>query len=212
MKAIICGTRENSIGRYIGVDLFKKGWEIFLYSRNDTSSNDGRFHIRHTDLTDHTQVARLIEEVGSTDLVVMSADAGGVFGNFETFDQSVVQDFLDSKLLGSIIFIQELIRKQLQAKVVFLCGSSGPKDKSYMLYGVVNSAIASLVESLNTHYSETLKVYYLNIPVIANSTLAREYFEKTGTKIDEFPLSVLIRPIRGIVDGQITPGFVNTVL
>ncbi|MEK7068900.1 MAG: hypothetical protein AAB947_00795 [Patescibacteria group bacterium] len=208
MKAIICGTKRESIGRYIADELVQANWEMWLYSRSVARHDDGQLHFRTADVAKVLDVKQLLDETGPLDLVVLSADAGGVFGELSTLNPGHVQNFLNAKILGSVNIVQEIIRRGHYTKLVFLCGKNGVKDKDYLLYAVVNAALCSLVNNVNVHYGDTLQAYYLETPPIANSSIAHEHRERLGKDIPMFPMSVLLYPLLKIIDGSILPGFV----
>ena len=138
----------------------------------------------------------------------LSADAGGVFGELSTLNPDHVQNFLNTKILGSVNMVQEIIRRGYCAKLVFLCGKNSAKEKDYLLYGVANAAMSSLVGNINTHYGDTLQAYYLETPPIANSSIALEHKGQLEKDIPMFPMSVLLEPLFKIINGSIMPGFV----
>lgn len=207
MKALICGTKEASIGKFLGTKLAEREWEVILYSRSVTRHDDGPLHFRAADIEKARDVEQMLDEAGHLDLVVLSADAGGAFGELSSLDPSHVQNFLNAKIFGCVNIVQEVIRRGHHAKLVFLCGKNGLKEKDYILYGVVNAALCSLVDNLNVHYS-TLQAYYLETPPIANSSIAYEHTARLGKDIPMFPMSVLLEPLLQIIDGSTPIGLV----
>jgi hypothetical protein len=156
-------------------------------------------------------IDRLIGSQGKPDLVVMSADTGGVFGSLKNVDACAVREFLDAKILGSVLFIQRLLLHGTNTKIVFLAGKIGPKCEDFLLYGVVNSAIMALVEEVNRHYRPQLEAYYLETPLISGSTTAEQYAKVTGKSIDGCKPSVVLDSLREILQGKHAPGFVPCV-
>ena len=211
MKAIICGTKKDSIGRYVAEDLVRENWEVWLYSRSVDNRDNDSVHERRVDLTHSDEIDVLVSEVGNPDLVVMSADTGGAFGLFEGLGFADVRAFLDAKILGSILFVQSLLRHNAQTKIIFLGGKIGQKSKDFLLYGVVNSAMMALVEEINRHYPSQMDAYYLETPVIWPSPVAERYVHMSEQSVDGQSPSVVTRSLRRILKNEYTPGFVPCV-
>ena len=211
MKAIICGTKRESIGRYIADELVRDGWDVWLYSRIAENCDTGMMHERRADITCEEHIAGLVTESGNPDLVVMSADTGGVFGSLKDIGACAVREFLDAKLLGSVLFVQRILLHGANTKIVFLAGKIGPKCENFLLYGMVNSAIMSLVEEVNRHYQPRLEAYYLETPLISESTIAKQYAKVTGKSAGGCEPSVVLDSLREILQDKHAQGFVPCV-
>ncbi|MBM3261151.1 hypothetical protein FJY93_01895 [Candidatus Kaiserbacteria bacterium] len=208
MKAIICGTKSMSMGRLIGRDLAQRNWQVWLYSRSAIHYDKGNLHKRRIDVTDARQIESLFAECGDPTLAILSADTGNAFGLLPDIPAADVRSFVATKVLGSILFVQELLRRGACAKVVFLGGRLDQKSKDCMLYGTVNHAIMGLIEETNRHYGSKLQGYYLETPVIWPSRIAHAYVRATGTPVDGQPPSVVWDTLLAIIEGKHMPGFV----
>ena len=207
-KALLCGTNEHSAGCILGKRLLGLGWEVFLYSRTGKPSDAGRLHIRKADTTDGPSLNGLLSSIGEPDLVICAADSGGVFGEFADLRCARIKTFLDTKILGSVLMLQELIRLHYRSKVIFLCGTKEKEAQDLLLYGVTNVAIMSLVEAVNTHFTATLQAYYLETPVLQDSPKEQEYREVTGNRLGGLPAGILMNSIVEITRGNVLLGHI----
>ncbi len=207
-RALICGTKERSAGRIIGEYLLTAGWEVFLYSRNGNDLDLGSLHIRCADVINERSVKRLLVECEQPDLVICSADAGGVCGELSDLLPGNIRTFLDAKIFGSILLLQQIVATRYKSRVVFLCGSRDKKAADLLLYGVANAAIMSLVETFNANFAPTPQSYYLETPLLRDSPKETEYREVTGKHLEGLPAIVLVGAIEQIMSGDIEPGFV----
>ena len=207
-KAIICGTKEDSIGRLIAEHLAGAGWDVWLYSRSAVHRTTGNIHERRVDIMCKKDIDVLLTECNEQDLVVMSADTGGGFGHLRDIEADEMRAFLDSKVLGSILFVRALLRRNACTKIVFLTGKIGQKSEDLLLYGVANNALMALVQEINGHFRPQLEAYYLETPVIWPSPVARKYVDAMGKEVDGHNPSVVMRSLQEILRGKYAPGFV----
>jgi NADP-dependent 3-hydroxy acid dehydrogenase YdfG len=208
MNILICGTKEKSIGKYLGKELIEYGHTVWLYSRSAIPFDNKNLHIRMADISDIHQTRSLLDEIGGVDMVIMSADTGSVFGDFSSFSSEEINNFINTKITASIFLIQELIKRNLQTKVVFLAGKLEQKDKTYFLYSIANNALLALVNEINTHYQK-VKCYYLETPLISPSTIGDNYLNNFSPTGRGYAPSVLLEPILKIISDDSKLGFIK---
>lgn len=212
--ALIAGTKEKSIGRFIANYLHKSGWNIWLYSRNAKKIDKEYWHERKCDISNEKSISKLMDEIQDLDLVMMLADTGG-HGLLEELSETKVKEFIDSKLIGSILLNKALAlkfcKRSKPIKTIWCAGKTTNKSKDLIIYGMVNSCLASYVDALNDHYNNIFEAYYLPTGLISPSTLGDDYIHKTGPKlkrIAEHP-RVITEKVQQIIDDKIAPGMIN---
>lgn len=208
MNILICGTKEKSIGKYLGKELIEKGHAVWLYSRSAIPFDNENLHIRRADISDVNQTRNLLDEIGGVDMVIMSADTGSVFGDFSSFTSEEINTFITTKITASILLIQELVKRNLETKVVFLAGKLDQKDNLYFLYSLANNAIWALVNEINSHYQK-VKCCYLETPLVSPSTIGDAYLKKFSPTGKGHNPSVLLEPLLKIISNKTEPGFIK---
>lgn len=184
------------------------GDEIFLCSRSTEQCDIDNIHYRKCDLTKLVDIKKILNEVGKVDAILFSADTASVFGNFENFDYKDISSFLETKILGSILFIQELIKRQIKIKVIFFCGKTGHKDRNYFLYSIVNASILAFVEELNILFP-FIRGFYLEVPLIVPSTIGSMYIDTFDKNASSFKPEILIPKIKNILEDKEKVGLVR---
>lgn len=212
--ALIAGTKEKSIGRFVASYLHKMGWNIWLYSRNSRKINKPYWHERKCDISSEKSIAKLLDEIQDLDFVMMLADTGG-HGLLEELSEIKVKECIDAKLVGSVLLNKSLAlkfsKRGKQIKVIWCAGKPSKKSKDLILYSMVNSGLASYVDALNEHYKNIFEAYYLPTGLISPSTLGDDYIHKTGPelqKVAEHP-QVIVDMVQKIIDNKIQPGMIN---
>lgn len=212
--AVLTGTQPNSISWTISAALMQEGWHTWLYGRNAEPKDDGLLHIRQCDVTNYSQITTLIGEIPQIHLAVQMADSGTAFGEIENLTSTDVRLFIETKITGSILLTQAILRKTLQQKghtmLVWAAGKPTNKDKDIILFGPVNSALLELVNEINQHYKDILSAYYMVTGLIMPSTQGKRYLEKCHKKEENSdPPSVLSNTILGIIHNEIMPGMIK---
>ncbi|MEK9130485.1 MAG: NAD-dependent epimerase/dehydratase family protein, partial [Patescibacteria group bacterium] len=90
--ALIAGTKEKSIGRFVADFLHKNGWEIWLYSRHAEKIDKSHWHERKCDIFSEKSIEELLDEIQDIDLVMMLADTGG---------HGVLENLSETKVVNS---------------------------------------------------------------------------------------------------------------
>lgn len=208
-RALICGTRPDSIGRHIASRLLEQGWEVWLYSRSARPRDSAGLHERAVDISAASQIEALLDEIGSVSMVILAADTGTGFGNLEELSAAEVDGFMDAKLRGSVHLVRELMRRKMEAKLIWLCGRPGPKPAEFVLYGPANSFLLTLAESVNL-IAKGLSAYYLETPVV-KSPISKAYETRMGTfpaDWEVYEADDLMPQIERIMNGTVPPGIV----
>ncbi|HMO78180.1 MAG TPA: SDR family oxidoreductase [Candidatus Paceibacterota bacterium] len=208
-RALICGTRPDSIGRHIAEHLIKNGWEVWLYSRSAYHSDSAYLHVRAIDVSNLRDVQALLDEMGQPDLVVFAADTGTGFGNLESLSAEEIESFINAKVTGSVLLSCELMRRSTVAKLIWLCGHPGPKPSEFLLYGPVNAFILMLTDSIN-RTSKNLTAFYLETPV-TRSPIGKMYERRIGPIPSEWEVhkpSDIIPQLQQVLSEVVKPGIV----
>lgn len=212
--ALITGTKEKSIGRFVADFLHKNGWEIWLYSRHAQKVDKPHWHERKCDISSEKSIAELMEEIQDIDLVMMLADTGG-HGLLENLSETKVKDCIDSKLVGSVLLNKSIFNKfskrSTPIKIIWCAGKPSGKSKDLILYSMVNSGLASYVDALNNHYQSVFEAYYLPTGLISPSTLGDDYIQKTGPELQKIAESpqVIVDKVKQIIDNKIERGMID---
>jgi len=213
--ALITGTKKKSIGRFIAKMLHNKGWDVWLYSRSAQKIDHPFWHERECDITDERSINTLLKQIPCVDLVMMLADTGTGHGSLENLSERGVKEFVDAKIIGSILLIKALLVKYAKQsksiKVIWCAGKATKKPKHITFYSVINSGLASLVDQINDYYKETIEAYYLPTTLISPSTLGDKYIEKMGKKTKKFaqhPQTIANKTL-AVVDEKIIPGMID---
>ena len=213
--AVIAGTKNKSIGRFVAEYLHKNGWDVWLYSRSAKKTDKLFWHERRCDISKEKDVQGLLAEIKNLDLVMMLADSGEGHLPLEELSEKNVKTFIDSKILGSILLIKSIILKFSEQnrpiKVAWCGGKISKKPKDLVLYGVVNSGLAILINELNNHYSDILKAYYFPTPIISPSTIGDEYIKKMGRSFKALakPPKIIIDMVEQILEDKSEPGMLE---
>lgn len=213
--ALIAGTKPKSIGRFLAKYLHNIGWEIWLYSRHAKKINKPYWHERKCDISKEKSINKLLSEIKDLDLVMMLADTGGE-GSLEELSEDTVNGFVNAKLVGTVL-LNRLIalkfpKREKPIKTVWCAGKISKKSKDLILYGMINSGLASYVDALNDNYGKIFKAYYLPTGLTSPSTLGDRYIKKIGSKlknIAEDP-QIIMDILKQILDNEIKPGMINT--
>lgn len=212
--ALIAGTKEKSIGRFVADFLHKNGWEIWLYSRHAEKIDKPHWHERKCDISSEKSIEELLDEIQDIDLVMMLADTGG-HGFLENLSETKVKDCIDSKLVGSILLNKALCNKFSKRsepiKIIWCAGKPSGKSKDLILYSMVNSGLASYVDALNKHYQAFFEAYYLPTGLISPSTLGDDYIQKTGPELQKIAESpqVIVDKVKQVIDNKIERGMID---
>jgi len=213
--ALIAGTNEKSIGRFLAKKLHKDGWEIWLYGRSAKRVDKPNWHERKCDISNEKNVVKLIEEIDNLDLALMLADAGHSHGDLAGLSEEGIKASTNAKLIGSILLtktIEQKFKKQNhKIKLVWGAGKTSKKTKNLVHYGLTNSAIAAFVESLNEHYSNIFRAYYLPITLTTPSTLGDIFIKEYGQELKKIakPPKVIAKKLEKILQNRVKPGMLN---
>lgn len=212
--ALIAGTKEHSIGRFVGKALHSLGWDVWLYSRNARNVDREFWHERSCDISQEKSVESLLGEISSLDLVMMLADAGG-HGELGGLSENQVKEAINAKLTGTVLLIKAIEKiYSLQAspiQMIWCAGKPSKKTKDLTLYGLINAGLVSFVETINTHYNSLFSAYYLPTGLISPSTLGDRYIHETGEHlkaIAQHPQTI-VDAVLGILDQKHAPGVVT---
>lgn len=213
--ALITGTKEKSIGRFLAQHLHKNGWEIWLYSRKAKKIDKSLWHERKCDISNEKSIAKLLDEIKDINLVMMLADGGESHLMLENLSEDSIKTFINAKLIGSLLLTKALALKFPKAKkpiqLAWCGGKISKKPKDLILYGMANAGLSSYVDELNVHYSEIFEAYYLPTPIISPSTIGDEYIMKMGPefqKISQNP-KIISDTVNKIISGEFNPGMVE---
>jgi len=186
MKALlISGTNKKSIGLFLATYLHKKGWEIWICNRSAKNTDKNMWHERKCDFSNQRNITKLTSEIPDIDLVLFLADTGTAFGDLSRLSDRGIKDFINAKLIGSIILIKALLAKynfrSKPIQAVWFAGKPSKREKNLLLYSIVNTAILDLVNEINANYAKTITSYYLLTPLIL-SPMGEAYIKSVGGK------------------------------
>ncbi|MFA5993975.1 MAG: methyltransferase domain-containing protein [Parcubacteria group bacterium] len=213
--ALIAGTKEKSIGRFLAEHLHKNGWEIWLYSRKAKKIDKSLWHERKCDISDEKSLAKLLTEIKNINLVMMLADGGESHLVLEELSEESIKTFINAKLIGSLLLTKALALKfpkpQEPIQLAWCGGKISQKPKDLILYGIINSSLVSFMNELRDHYSEIFEAYYLPTPIVSPSTIGDAYIQKMGTefqKISQKP-KIISDAVDKIINRKLNPGIVE---
>lgn len=213
--ALIAGTKEKSIGRFLAKHLHEIGYEIWLYGRGAKKIDKSCWHERKCDISSEKSVKKLLDEIKDLDLVMMLADGGNAHVQLEELSEGDVKQFIDAKLVGSILLNKHIVLKfssrELPLKIIWCAGKIAKKPKNLILYAMINSGLASYVDELNSHYSNMLSAYYLPTGVISPSTRGDDFIKISGPEIGKMAQSpqVVVDVVQKIINNDIAPGMID---
>lgn len=212
---LIAGTNEKSIGRFLGKQLQANGWDVWLYGRHARRFDAQKWHERPCDISQEKSIKALLKEIHNLDLVLMLADSGGAHGSLEKQTESV-KDFVHAKLVGSVLLPKAIAakfsRKNTPINIIWCAGKPQKKEKSLIVYGMVNAGLASYIEELNRHYSKQFNAYYLSTGLISPSTLGDAFITDTGEHVRAFAKGpeTVWHNVQKILKKQVKPGMVSS--
>jgi short-subunit dehydrogenase len=209
-KIIICGTKKNSLSKIFKTFLKRKGFCVRLFSRNTTSTKSGRVFV--LDLSKPNTFKNILP-AHDISAIIFSQDSGTAFGDFDKLSYQNIQKFINSKILGSILFSRFLLEQQRisgqgKIKLIWTCGTYDLKPKNYMLYYITNSAIKSFVEELNEHYSQFIEAYYIITPFMSKTTVGILYNRTLNKKEQGENPKKLFSYLEKIMNDEIIPGVI----
>lgn len=209
---LLAGTKQHSIGRYVGRALHEAGWDVWLYSRDVKKVEKPSWHERRCDIASEKSIAKLLCQIPHIDLVMMLADTG-CHGPLNVLSEKSVKEFVDAKVFGSLMLTKALEARVIDAPIqlVWCAGKPTNKAKDLIAYSTINAGLASYVDALNAHYSDVFTAYYLPTGLTSPSTLGDEYIAAHGEhlkKIAQSP-SVIVDAVRDILDHKYAPGVVE---
>ena len=104
--------------------------------------------------------------------------------------------------------VQKFKSRQTPIQMIWGAGSAKDKPKDLIMYGLVNSGLASFVNELNRHYSSIVEAFYLPFTVISPSTLGDAYIKKVGPQLQKLAKhpSMIVDTVMGVIGKQIMQG------
>ncbi|OGD39276.1 hypothetical protein A3A25_03725 [Candidatus Azambacteria bacterium RIFCSPLOWO2_01_FULL_46_26] len=213
--ALIAGTKEKSIGRFLAKYLNEIGWDVWLYGRSAKKVNKLYWHERKCDISSEKSIKRLLDEINNLDLVMMLADAGENYFVLEELSEDGVKQLINAKLVGSVLLNKHLIlkfpKREAPLKIVWCAGKISKKPKNIIIYSMINSGLASYIDELNSHYANVLEAYYLPTGLISPSTRGDEYIKISGQEIGKMAQhpQIIVNAVKKIIDGDIKPGMID---
>ncbi|KKQ80594.1 MAG: Methyltransferase type 11 [Parcubacteria group bacterium GW2011_GWC2_38_7] len=209
--ALIAGTKSKSIGRYLGEQLQKQGYTVWLYGRHAQKIDKPGWHERKCNITNEKSISILLNEISKIDLVMMLADGGDGHRELSELSEEGIRGCVDAKLTGSLLLNKALINKysdqENKIKLVWCAGKAGKKSKELIVYSMMNAGLEAYIVNLNEHYSDILEAYYLPTGLISPSTIGDAYIKKHNLKkgIATHPQKI-VAEVYKIVKGQYKPG------
>ena len=212
--ALIAGTKEHSIGRFVGQALHSMGWDVWLYSRSAKKVDAKGWHERSCDISSEKSIKSLLREIPSLDLVMMLADSGW-HGELSDLPENRVKECIDAKLIGSVLLAKAL-EKQYSSRtspvqMVWCAGKPSNNPKDLILYQLVNAGLISFIEAINAHHNSLLAAYYLPTGLISPSTLGDEYIHEAGAHLKavaQHPQTI-VDVVRDVVNQKFAPGVID---
>lgn len=209
-QALIAGTRQKSIGRFVAKYLHKIGWEIWLYGRHAKRMDRDNWHERQCDISDEIKVKKLLVEIPKFDLVLNLADTTDGHKPLDELLEKEIKEKFSAKLIGSLLLLKNILKKKQNKLIKFIwcAGSVKIKPKHLFLYTPINSGLLGMINELNYHYKDALKAYYLSTPLIRSTTCGDSYIKKHGGKRQAKTKSYVLNGIMKIINDKKKPGWV----
>ena len=204
---LVCGTKKNSLSTYVRVHFEALGDKVIQFGRSLPKEVDDQIQI---DLTNPDSYKNLAD-IDAVNVVIFSQDTGTAFGNIEDLSCEDLGSFVSSKVVGSMLFTQFLLKQKAfkePIKLIWTCGSYGSKPKDYMLYHTVNVAIRSFVDDLNKYYSDKIEGFYVVTPFMEKTGVGEKYNMYTGKEEKGADPQDTVSVIEKIVKGDFKPGVV----
>ena len=213
MKTILAfGTKKTSYGRVIKDFFEKRGFKVCLLSRDKSSDNLTNTFV--VDIAKPNTYKNILSVFNDIQTIIFSQDTGTAFGDFEKLTYEEIEQFINSKILGSILFVR-FIMKELanhpnsKINLIWMCGSYELKPKDYMLYHTANIAIKSFVDELNKHYTDIIEAYYLVTPFMDKTTIGILYNKKHNKGDHGENPQILLPYFEKIISGNFKQGIVK---
>lgn len=183
MKAIIFGASSHtSLGYHIGHYLESKNKYTIIYT-----SRSGKLGIK-CDVNEPKQILSILSKE-RPDLVVYAA---GIFNKPQTLGSlkkiAPIRDHILAKSFGALMLADAIAKRPSVKKIIMLGGRAISSDPGFATYSIANGALWALVSFFAKH-NHTTKIFYIDLPLVENTTMARSYISLGGdsgsqTKID----------------------------
>ncbi|SCU98995.1 LADA_0H16666g1_1 [Lachancea dasiensis] len=200
---LLFGHMRDPITRQIVMDLYRRGFVVFVCSEGGASEtdDDGLFHIASSDLSNMIKYLCESSTVLSSILIVPNS-AYNLSGAFTTLSTTAVQDELRRNVFTHMHALSKLIPHLIANVQIILLAPSLPRN-----LGIPHHSPEYLVAGLIESYYKTLrfeypsaKIYFCHLGLlkIASSSSSYKNLPYTGTAIG----TSLLRPLYNLIVSQ----------
>ncbi|HEY4517247.1 MAG TPA: NAD-dependent epimerase/dehydratase family protein [Candidatus Paceibacterota bacterium] len=174
MRILIVGaSSKKSIGYLVGECLKKKGHNILYASRRGSLGEK-------CDLLIQADVLRLFRSF-QPEVVIHAA---GVFTRPQRIGKakmhSKMADHILAKSYGTLALLDAARRTPGVRHAIALGGRAVSSDPGLAIYTAANGALWALTQFAAQHLSNHFATYYVDLPLIENSTMARRLFPESS--------------------------------
>ncbi|SCV04952.1 LANO_0G15060g1_1 [Lachancea nothofagi CBS 11611] len=187
---LLFGHMRDPITRQIVMDLYRRGFIVFVCSENGASENDddGLFHIAPIDLNNMIKYLHEMSAVLSSILIVPNS-AYYPSGVFTTLSSSVVQSEMEQNVFAHIKALVKLLPHLTPKLQIILMTPSLPLN-----YGIPHHSPEYFIAGLMQSFHRALKYEYpqsriylchLGVLKIAGSSSSYKYLSASGSNISK---------------------------
>lgn len=200
MKTVILGaSSDKSLGYHIGTYLEKKSGHSVVYA-----SRSGKLGIK-CDTNEPKQVGALLANE-KPNLVVYAAGVYSepqILGSFKKYTE--VNSHILSKSFGALVVANAVAATPSVKTFIILGGREISSDPGFAAYSVANGALWALVSFFAKH-KKTPKIYYVDLPLIKNTTMGQLYTISHGSSVDQASPETIIDTVSKIIDNKYRSG------
>ena len=167
MKKVIITGAAGGIGQALTNRLLKAGYQVIAVDNNKDKLGNFSSHPNLTlacvDVTDYQAVEIFFTNISAQSLYGLVNNAG-VYNALSLldYDESAIDRVLQINIKGATIFskffIQHLIDKETQGRIINISSISGQEGSSDALYGLSKAALLGLTKSLALRFSPQVLV------------------------------------------------------
>ncbi|SCU90984.1 LAME_0E10726g1_1 [Lachancea meyersii CBS 8951] len=200
---LLFGHMRDPITRQIVMDLYRRGFVVFVCSGHGTSENDdqGLFHVQPQDLNNVVKYMHENSGVLASILVVPNS-AYNPSGAFTTLSSNVVQAELEQNVFAHMKALTKFLPKLSQYPQIILMTPSLPLNYQIPLHSpevFIAGLMDSFFKALTFEYPK-LSIYlcHLGVLKIAGSSSNYKYLSVSGSNIG----NSLLRPLYNLIVSQ----------
>src|SRR3989344_1961172 len=178
---------SRGIGEIIANFFLDRDWRVVGLSRSESSISHRNFHWHQADLSQESEVTRVVEALeGTFDCVVLNAGMLGPMGRVLEIPVQGWRDTFDLNFFGPLALIRSVFgRSSENACFIFLSGGGAVTQLSGVgPYAISKLALVKLAEQLSLEYPGYR--FYAMAPGAVDTEIFREHHERSGGPAPRF--------------------------